>query len=96
MGRDGYDGRPGPRGERGAEGKQGPLAPMIAAWGIDPAAFTITPTYSDGSRGPPICLLPMFESAFEQADAADAFEQADADNAARALVEREVAAHWAR
>ena len=64
---------------------------MIAAWEPHGERFQITPVYSDGTRGPPINLLSLFQSYDEQVDAADAAEERDVVRAMRDQVEREAA-----
>jgi hypothetical protein len=71
-------------------------APAIAAWEVRPERFEVVPRYSNGEAGPPIALLALFQ-AFH--DATSWLEDADLEQAAqnaRAVVEREVADHWAR
>jgi hypothetical protein len=35
---------------------------MIAAWQADAERFLVTPVYTTGERGPPICLEPAFQA----------------------------------
>jgi hypothetical protein len=66
-------GIPGPPGSEGRIGPQGPAgrdAAMVAAWEPNGERFTITPVFTDGTRGPPLILRPLFE----QYDAATADE----------------------
>ena len=91
MGRDGYAGAPGPRGECGAKGEPGKAAPVITAWEPNGERFTITPVYTDGTRGVPANLLSLFQSYDEQVDAAEAADEADAARAERDKIDREVA-----
>jgi hypothetical protein len=54
----GCDGRPGERGEAGAKGSD---AKGIVSWEPDPEDFRVTPIMSDGTRGAPLKLRPLFE-----------------------------------
>ena len=58
----GIPGPPGPRGERGAPGERGTPAREVAAWEPDGSRFTITPAFTDGSRGVPANLRSLFEA----------------------------------
>jgi hypothetical protein len=93
----GADGPAGVRGERGERGERGAAAPAIAAWDIRPEAFTVIPTYSDGSRGPPICLLSMFQTYDAAVSDLDDRDIASAAADARRAAEQELeASRWAK
>ena len=96
----GAPGRDGPRGERGnrgAEGRPGAPAPAIAAWEVRPERFEVVPRYSNGEAGPPICLLPLFQSYDAAVSEIEDRDLAEAAAASREVIERETErAHWAR
>jgi hypothetical protein len=56
-------------GPQGPRGEMGPTA-KIAAWVPDVEAFSLAPTYADGSRAVPLNLRPFFE-AYNAATSAD-------------------------
>jgi hypothetical protein len=58
MGRDGRDGKQGPPGPKGSRGQRGF---EIVEWKVDVAAYHATPQFYDGSEGPRLNLLPLFE-----------------------------------
>jgi hypothetical protein len=47
-------------GKRGPKGEPGTTPPTIVGWHVDSKAFTVTPTMSDGTRGPPLELFGLF------------------------------------
>ena len=85
----GRDGAEGARGETGARGEQGPPGPHVVAFETDDASFVAVELLSNGKKGASLHLRGMFESAFEQADEAEAAEAHDAVQAQRAVIERE-------
>lgn len=93
-GRDGQQGPIGPRGERGEKGLP---APRVAAWEPDPDKFTITPVYTNGSKGPPIVLLGLFPAFDAALQDRDDDEWAEASRESRVLNEVATsAARWAK
>ena len=92
----GRDGPPGARGERGERGETGAPAPALAAWEVRPERFEIVPRYSNGEAGPPICLLALFQSYDAAVSEIEDRDLTEAAQASREIVEREVAAGWAR
>jgi hypothetical protein len=63
-GRAGERGAPGPRGEKGPQGEAGV---SIIGWEIDRANYHAIPIMSDGTRGPPLALRPLFEQFHNEA-----------------------------
>ena len=96
MGRDGHDGPQGLRGERGPRGEAGAPAPVVAAWEPHAEQFTITPVYSDGTRGVPLNLLGLFQAynaATEWDDDRDIVEAARASREANEAETERARAH---
>jgi hypothetical protein len=66
-------GKRGERGERGImglRGERGEAAPTIRSWEVDRTRYVATPVMSDGTKGPPLDLHPLFEQfLLETADA---------------------------
>lgn len=93
----GRDGRDGPPGVRGEQGPIGAPAPMIAAWEPRPERFETVPVYADGSRGPPMALLSLFQAYDAAVTEIEDRDLTEAAHVAREIVEREVeASRWAR
>lgn len=96
-GRDGRDGPPGVRGERGPHGAAGKPAPVIVGWEPRAEAFEVVPVFSGGERGPPICLLALFQAYDSAVSVIEDRDIASAAQEARALAEQEAeASRWAR
>jgi hypothetical protein len=55
----------GPKGEAGARGRDGLDAPSIVGWKIDDEAYTVVPRFADGTFGPTLELLPLFQRFLE-------------------------------
>jgi hypothetical protein len=92
----GADGPAGMRGERGERGEAGPPEPTIAAWEPRPERFEVVPVFSDGSRGPAIALLSLFQaydSAVQELDDRDLTEAAQASR--EAAEDAAEASRWA-
>jgi len=89
VGADGREGRPGAQGPRGNRGQKGFT---VAAWEIDVEGYRAIPQFDDGSAGPAICLLGLFQQFQHDTEASDvdlATEQAALQRAALELqVER--------
>src|SRR5262245_7284221 len=47
-------------GKRGPKGDPGVTPPIISGWRVDPKTFTVTPTMSNGTRGPALELFGLF------------------------------------
>jgi hypothetical protein len=92
----GRDGPPGPRGERGAKGERGKAAPVVVAWMPRAERFEVAPVYESGQQGPPIALLSLFQAYDAAVSELEDRDLSEAAQASREIVEREVAAGWAR
>jgi hypothetical protein len=53
-------GKTGPKGEPGAPGEPGKVRDVVS-WDVDRKRFQAVPILSDGSKGPPLNLRPLFE-----------------------------------
>ncbi len=63
-GKRGVGGERGPQGDRGPAGVAGPPgknAATIVCWDVDRTSYSVFPTMSDGSSGPPLNLRGLFE-----------------------------------
>jgi len=58
----GKPGKPGTRGDRGERGPPGPPAPRIVDWEIELGTYRAIPILSDGSKGAPLPVLPLFDA----------------------------------
>jgi hypothetical protein len=65
-GRPGRTGPIGRTGERGETGDKGDTGPVILDWEIDRASYHAVPIMSDGARGPPLALRPLFEQFYQE------------------------------
>jgi hypothetical protein len=61
-------GKAGKPGADGRDGKPGRDAPRITEWLINRENYTVTPIMSDGSRGPPLELRPLFARFFAETE----------------------------
>jgi hypothetical protein len=61
-------GKAGKPGRDGVDGKAGKDAARITSWVVNRENYTATPVMSDGSRGPPLELHPLFERFFAETE----------------------------
>jgi hypothetical protein len=60
----GHQGPSGERGLMGLRGERGAAAPTIRDWKLDRERYVASPVMSDGSEGPPLELLGLFQQFF--------------------------------
>ena len=61
QGKPGIKGDRGDAGPRGVQGERGADAPILVTCRVDPASYSLTPIYSDGTEGGPLIIRAMFE-----------------------------------
>jgi hypothetical protein len=63
-------GKKGQAGRDGVDGRAGRDAPRITEWLINRESYSVIPIMSDGSRGPPLELRPLFARFFAETEGA--------------------------